>query len=113
MQGASDDILNAKNMLYQHLTWDPDRTISLCSKLALPLATPAVGVTPPVSPKSTSADGEHGVSTKRVPDLVLYGHLCEVDCGVAVSNRQCTLWDVVQSRWFVAMYQQHRWLQCY
>jgi hypothetical protein len=62
MQGASDDIMNAKNMLYQHLTWDPDKTIRLCSKLALPLATPAVGVTPPVSPKSTSADGEHGVN---------------------------------------------------
>lgn len=56
-QGASDDILNAKNTLYQHLTWDPDKTVSLCSKLALPLATPAIGVTPPVSPKSTSAEG--------------------------------------------------------
>lgn len=58
LQGASDDILNAKNTLYQHLTWDPEKSISLCSKLALPLATPAVGVTPPVSPKSTSAEGK-------------------------------------------------------
>lgn len=58
VQGASDDILNAKNTLYQHLTWDPDKAVSLCSKLALPLATPAVGVTPPVSPKSTTAEGE-------------------------------------------------------
>lgn len=61
VQGASDDILNAKNMLYQHLTWDPEKTVSLCSKLALPLATPAIGVTPPVSPKSAAAaDGEQG-----------------------------------------------------
>lgn len=59
-QGASDDILNAKNTLYQHLTWCPEKAVSLCSKLALPLATPAVGVTPPVSPKSTSGEGEQG-----------------------------------------------------
>jgi hypothetical protein len=78
LQGASDDILNAKNMLYQHLTWDPDKTISLCSKLALPLATPAVGVTPPVSPKSTSADGEHGVNTMPVQGLVLYVLMCKL-----------------------------------
>jgi hypothetical protein len=58
VQGASDDILNAKNTLYQHLTWDPEKAVSMCSKLALPLATPAIGVTPPVSPKSTTADGE-------------------------------------------------------
>lgn len=54
-QGASDDILSAKNTLYKHLTWDPDKATSLCSKLALPLATPA-NTSPPPSPKRATAE---------------------------------------------------------
>ncbi|WIA10711.1 hypothetical protein OEZ85_010886 [Tetradesmus obliquus] len=51
-KGASDDILATKNTLYQHLTWDPEKASSMCSKLALPLATPA-STSPPPSPKRT------------------------------------------------------------
>lgn len=77
VQGASDDILNAKNTLYQHLTWDPEKAVSMCSKLALPLATPAIGVTPPVSPKSTTADGE-GLLRWVGLDSVISGPCCTV-----------------------------------
>lgn len=55
-QGASDDILATKNLLYQHLTWDPERAVSMCSKLALPLSTPA-NTSPPPSPKRPAATG--------------------------------------------------------
>jgi hypothetical protein len=53
-QGASDDIMATKNTLYQHLTWDPEKSLSMCSKLALPLATPA-NTSPPPSPKRALA----------------------------------------------------------
>jgi hypothetical protein len=56
-QGASEDILSAKNALYQHLTWDPSKKVSLCPKLAPPLATPVV-VSPPPSPRPGGHDGE-------------------------------------------------------
>eukprot|EP00882_Tetradesmus_deserticola_P011610 GHRQ01012283.1.p1 GENE.GHRQ01012283.1~~GHRQ01012283.1.p1 ORF type:complete len:344 (+),score=172.58 GHRQ01012283.1:771-1802(+) len=49
-KGASDDIMATKNTLYQHLTWDPEKAVSMCSKLPLPLATPAA-TSPPPSPK--------------------------------------------------------------
>jgi hypothetical protein len=42
--------MSTKNTLYQHLTWDPEKSLSMCSKLALPLATPA-NTSPPPSPK--------------------------------------------------------------
>eukprot|EP00775_Hariotina_reticulata_P005842 gene5842-6083_t len=53
-KGASDDILSAKSTLYQHLTWDPDKATSLCSRLNLPLATPK-NISPPASPLASGA----------------------------------------------------------
>jgi hypothetical protein len=100
VQGASDDILNAKNMLYQHLTWDPEKTVSLCSKLALPLATPAIGVTPPVSPKSAAAaDGEQGtvLAAAAQPGVCLSVAVCCSAGLVAVLYEKCC--RVVVDRW--------------
>ncbi|KIY93222.1 inositolhexakisphosphate/diphosphoinositol-pentakisphosphatekinase [Monoraphidium neglectum] len=55
-KGASEDILSAKNALYQHLTWDPSKNVSLCPKLAPPLATPVV-MSPPPSPRPGHESG--------------------------------------------------------
>lgn len=60
LQGASEDILAAKNTLYQYLTWDADKATSLCSKLAQPLATPVV-TSPPMSPRHEGEETARGV----------------------------------------------------
>lgn len=65
-QGASEDILSAKNALYQHLTWDTSKNVALCPKLAPPLATPVV-LSPPPSPRPVHAvDGARAPASGRV-----------------------------------------------
>lgn len=64
-QGASDDIMEAKSLLYRHLTYDQDKGISLCGRLAAPLHTPA-STSPPRSPTcgSTTTGGGGGGGSK-------------------------------------------------
>jgi hypothetical protein len=66
--------MSTKNTLYQHLTWDPEKAVSMCSKLALPLATPA-NTSPPPSPKRALAaagaggEGPFGSEGERLGGL--------------------------------------------
>lgn len=87
-QGASDDILNAKNTLYKHLTWDSDKSTSLCSKLALPLNTPA-NSSPPPSPKRVKDE-----DTAKGPAATTAGTAADGECDRVRLCVQlcCTAW---------------------